>query len=563
MVQDARLNNTLNQLTVLYVEDEAGVREQFQQFLNRRVGTLISAEDGVSGLEAFQLHHPDVVITDIQMPNLDGIAMSHQIRAINPNIPIIFTTAFEDSRYLKAAIDIGINKYLTKPLDTDLLLQSLKQCASRLQLDEIVSNNNQHLQTILDNLFAYVALLDPHGVVLEVNKAPLQRGGYRRDDVIGQFFYDAPWWAYDEKVRSRLLQAIDDACQGKTTRYDVTVKMGEEFVPIDFQIAPILDPNGQVIALLPTAVDITQRKQVEDRLAVSEEQYRLVLDGSELGYWDWNIVSNEVERNERWALMLGYSHEEIIHSPQQWTDFIHPDDRERAWKSINDVLEGQSAAHKIEYRMLHKDGSLRWILDLAKVVQFDDKGKPIRMSGTHTDITERKRLELELERQAHFDYLTGLYNRGHFIEKAELELARAIRYENPLSILMMDIDHFKQINDSYGHKVGDLVLQKLSESCRAILREVDIVGRLGGEEFAIILPETAAEESQEVADRLRIQLASTPVSIDGGKLVRFTVSIGGVALTTKVDNLDQLMSQADIALYDAKNAGRNKVIFHH
>lgn len=562
MSQNARLNNKLGQLTVLYVEDEADVREQLQQFLNRRVGTLISAEDGLAGLEAFQLHHPDIVITDIQMPNLDGIAMSHQIRAINPNIPIIFTTAFEDSRYLKAAIDIGINKYITKPLDTDLLLQSLKQCASRLQLDEIVSNNNQHLQTILDNLFAYVALLDPHGVVLEVNKAPLQRGGYQRDDVIGQFFYDAPWWAYDEKVRSRLLQAIDDACQGKTSRYDVTVKMGEDFVPIDFQISPIFDPNGQVVALLPTAADITQRKQVEDQLAVSEEQYRLVLDGSELGFWDWNIVSNEVERNERWALMLGYSYEEIKHTPQQWTDFIHPDDRDRAWKSISDVLEGRSAAHKIEYRMLHKDGSIRWILDLAKVVQFDDKGKPIRMSGTHTDITERKRLELELERQAHFDYLTGLYNRGQFIEMAELELARAIRYENPLSILMMDIDHFKQINDTYGHKVGDLVLQKLSESCRSILREVDIVGRLGGEEFAIILPETTADEAQEVADRLRSQLASTPVSIDGGKMVRFTVSIGGVALNTQEGNLDQLMSQADVALYDAKNAGRNKVVFH-
>ena len=116
----------------------------------------------------------------------------------------------------------------------------------------------------------------------------------------------------------------------------------------------------------------------------------------DLGFWDWKIDTNEVERDPVWAKILGYSHEEIKHTTQHWTDFIYPDDREKAWQSIQDVLDGRSSIHKIEYRMIHKNGSLRWIFDRAKVVQQDQDGRPIRMSGTHADITERKAAEAEL-----------------------------------------------------------------------------------------------------------------------------------------------------------------------
>ncbi len=133
----------------------------------------------------------------------------------------------------------------------------------------------------------------------------------------------------------------------------------------------------------------------------SERQLRFVLQGSALGYWDWDIATGKVDRNEQWAEMLGYTHGEIQRTPKQWTDFIHPDDRARAWSSINAVLEGRSQIHRIEYRMLHKDGSVRWILDQASVMQRDTDGKPLRMCGTHTDITARKQNELELERYRH------------------------------------------------------------------------------------------------------------------------------------------------------------------
>jgi len=433
--------------------------------------------------------------------------------------------------------------------------------------------------------------------------------------------------------------------------------------------------------------EVSDRKEAEDHLKQKEEQLRFVLEGAEQGLWDWDIANGTVERNKRWAEMLGYTYDEIKDTTQQWTDFIHPGDRDRAWRSINDVLEGRAASHKAEYRMLHKNGSIRWILDQANVMARDAHGKPVRMSGTHTDITdrklleaqssessrrlktildnmfsyvalldtdglvqevnnapldragyrreevigqyfydapwwsydekvrgqlinaihdakhgkssrydvlvkmgddlvpidfqiapvrdtagsingllatavditERKHLEDELNLQAHLDYLTGLDNRRSFMEKGEIELSRAHRYDTAMSVLMLDIDFFKKINDTYGHQVGDSVLKTLAMKFQAVLRNVDIVGRLGGEEFGVVLPETAIDEAVEVAERLRAVIAQAEVTLPAGLPIHFTVSIGVAALDEKNTNIDMLLNAADKALYRAKGSGRNKV----
>jgi len=452
-------------------------------------------------------------------------------------------------------------------------------------------------------------------------------------------------------------------------------------------LALVITPFFYFLFIRPTILASQIARKNAFAFQEKEEQLRFVLQGSDLGFWDWDIVKNEVHRNTRWAEMLGFTDKEIQHTTKQWTDFIYPDDRERAWQSINDVLEGKSPAHKIEYRMLHKDGSLRWVLDQAKVIQRDMDGKPTRMSGTHTDITdrkqqevdndqntllikrildnlfayvalldihgvvqevnkapleragyrredvigqyfydapwwnydkevqaqliaainaakegrssrydvvvkmgedlvpidflitpvrdsvgqiigllptavditERKQLEDELNRQAHLDYLTGLPNRRSFMERFEQELSRALRYDNTLSILMLDIDLFKQVNDIYGHQAGDQVLKTLAMVFQEVLRHVDIVGRLGGEEFGIVLPEIGIEKAVEVAERLREVISTTPVKLPIGLQLQFTVSIGIATRVEKNMTIDTLLNEADKALYRAKEAGRNKV----
>jgi diguanylate cyclase (GGDEF)-like protein/PAS domain S-box-containing protein len=175
------------------------------------------------------------------------------------------------------------------------------------------------------------------------------------------------------------------------------------------------------------------------------------------------------------------------------------------------------------------------------------------------DISERKRMQAELERQAHLDALTGLSNRGHFMQRAEFELARALRYAKPLSLLMMDIDNFKQINDTHGHRAGDEVLRTLAATCRRTLREIDLIGRIGGEEFAVVLPEAGMEQAQEVAERLRRDIAAAGAGLDADTSIGFTVSIGIAGLESGKVTIDSLLSAADQAMYAAKAAGKNCV----
>jgi diguanylate cyclase (GGDEF)-like protein len=172
---------------------------------------------------------------------------------------------------------------------------------------------------------------------------------------------------------------------------------------------------------------------------------------------------------------------------------------------------------------------------------------------------ENSNTRAELERRAYSDYLTGLPNRRYFIEEAEVELSRFHRYGGQLSLIMFDIDRFKQVNDAYGHSIGDRVLQKIADICRSSLRDIDIIGRIGGEEFAILLPQTGAEDAKKAAERLRIAISQAQVAVSDGMLPSFTASFGVSIAEGKDISIDQLLNQADNALYEAKESGRNRV----
>ncbi|MFA6313936.1 MAG: diguanylate cyclase, partial [Sterolibacterium sp.] len=220
------------------------------------------------------------------------------------------------------------------------------------------------------------------------------------------------------------------------------------------------------------------------------------------------------------------------------------------------VIGGESGA--LEFEIVGLKGGHRW-LDTHAVPMRDANGNIKGLLGVTRDVTERKLAQRELERLAQTDALTGLANRRHFMESAEQELSRTLRYGGQLSVLMADIDHFKNINDTHGHQAGDLVLQRLGELCREMLRDVDVVGRIGGEEFAVALPQTGAEKALEVAERLRKTVAKSEVPLAHGIPLRITLSLGVTTLVDSNTNVDTLLAQADKALYEAKNLGRDRV----
>jgi diguanylate cyclase (GGDEF)-like protein len=172
---------------------------------------------------------------------------------------------------------------------------------------------------------------------------------------------------------------------------------------------------------------------------------------------------------------------------------------------------------------------------------------------------ENSKTRAELEHRAYSDYLTGLPNRRYFIEEAESELSRFHRYGGEISLIMFDIDRFKQVNDDYGHSIGDRVLQKIADICRASLREIDIIGRIGGEEFAILLPQTGSEEAKKTAERLRVAISQAEIVLSETVKSKVTASFGVVALRDGNFSIDELLNQVDKALYEAKESGRNRV----
>lgn len=326
---------------------------------------------------------------------------------------------------------------------------------------------------------------------------------------------------------------------------------------VDNRKEPIKNDDGEIIGLFGIARDITDRKTIESALKENQERLALATISNGVGIWDWDLQTLEMVWDDSMFSLYHIDRADFTGIIDAWERSLHPDDSERSEQEVQDAISGKKP-FDTEFRVIWPNGEVHYIKAVAKVFR-DENGKALRMLGTNIDITERKHLEEELTRQAHLDYLTGLSNRRHFMAQGEVELSRAIRYDTSLSALMLDIDFFKKVNDTYGHQAGDNVLQALSKVCQDTLRQVDIIGRIGGEEFAIILPETEAEEALDAAERLREAITKTEVTISAGLPIRFTVSIGVITLDDKNINIDMLLNQADKALYEAKETGRNKV----
>ncbi|MDR3395329.1 MAG: diguanylate cyclase, partial [Parasulfuritortus sp.] len=328
-------------------------------------------------------------------------------------------------------------------------------------------------------------------------------------------------------------------------------------------VVPVLIAALIVLAIITLVTYYLYRlnrrlSNTQDHLEESEKRLQLALAAANQGWFDLDIRTGEAAISKECAGILGLDPEARHNTLNKWKDNIHADDREATMAAFQRCLDNGGPV-TMEYRRHIPDRGWTWIRSVGQITEWGPAHQPLRMIGIHTDISEQKMVALELERQARTDHLTGVSNRGYFMELAEHELRRSVRYGTPLTVFMMDIDFFKQINDRYGHKVGDTVLKKLTEVCLDELREVDIIGRMGGEEFAIILPETVISEGAEVAERLRKTIANTAIPMEAGLPLHCTVSIGVTALSSMDDNIDVLLNLADKALYEAKNSGRNSV----
>ncbi|MEQ9547113.1 MAG: sensor domain-containing diguanylate cyclase [Marinobacter sp.] len=228
--------------------------------------------------------------------------------------------------------------------------------------------------------------------------------------------------------------------------------------------------------------------------------------------------------------------------------------------AVNHAVEASVAKDEpfsIEYALRRKDGQTIWVWERGRCI--DDDGE-LLLEGIVLDISDRKALEEELSEMATHDPLTGLNNRREMTHLLEEEVARATRYSREVALLWIDFDHFKDINDSFGHAAGDAVLRNVSHLLVDGIRAVDSVGRFGGEEFVILLPEMGVEEAYEAAERLRQRVHETSIPLDTGESVPLTISIGIAVFPQHGRSPEALCAAADKAMYRAKQSGRNCVV---
>ena len=238
---------------------------------------------------------------------------------------------------------------------------------------------------------------------------------------------------------------------------------------------------------------------------------------------------------------------------------MHPDDWPHCQAALQAHFIEETPQYQTEHRIRGKDGEWRWVLDRGKITVRNAEGRPLRMAGAQTDITERKKMQDALLEQATHDPLTGLLNRRTLDEALPRELHRCQRSGEPLTVAMLDLDHFKHFNDAYGHEAGDLVLQAVGELLSRSLRASDIACRYGGEELTVVMPSSSLDDARSRLGEVRQAIMGLRLRYRNDELPAITVSIGIAEVVDQETDSATLLGRADAALYQAKAQGRNQI----
>ncbi|SDH12028.1 sensor domain-containing diguanylate cyclase [Propionivibrio dicarboxylicus] len=336
----------------------------------------------------------------------------------------------------------------------------------------------------------------------------------------------------------------------KAGYYDAFSLLVYQFLLFALTSSLVLMVNRRLHTALEADIERTRCSEAAAR--VSEARLVRAELASRAGNWELHLDTNRVLGSEGAARIYGIAVAQMDYDGLK--KFPLPEYREMLDRAMIRLIR-QQVPFDMEFKIRAVDSGQ--VKDVRSLATFDAAHRVV--FGTVQDISDRKAIENQLERLAQIDTLTGTYTRRQFMALAERELARAIRYSSMTSVMMVDVDKFKGVNDSFGHQMGDRVLRELGQLFATALRETDFVGRLGGEEFAVFLPETDLPLAVEVAERLRKAVEQLVLPLEGGEVLNVTVSIGVAPFSGVVANIDSPLADADKALYEAKRSGRNRI----
>jgi diguanylate cyclase (GGDEF)-like protein/PAS domain S-box-containing protein len=542
-------------LAVLIVEDSESDAQLIVRFLKKTGHDLVYKQVETADQMRAALEKPwDVVISDYNLPHFDGRAALELLKEMQLDIPFIVVSGVIGEECAVEMMKAGAHDYLIKDNLARLapaVMRELEQAEirrERKQAEQALRESEERYRTLVEQASDGIFIADGTGRYLDVNSAGCKLSGYSREEILQLAMQDVTKLSPEKPLRFKELQ------EGKTVMSEREM-IRKDGTLIYVEISARQLPDGRFQGIVR---DITARKQAEDRLS----QLSQAVEHSPASIVITDVNGSIEYVNPKFTIVTGYILDDVRgKTPPQM--FGSGETKSEIIAEHTQTIRSGREWHgeMINHR---KDGTAYWeAVSISPII--DSSGIITHFVAVNEDITARKqdeekiqRLNAGLEQLAMTDYLTNLYNRRYFMQRGTEEFKRARRNNQPLALLMIDIDHFKKVNDIYGHEVGDMTLQQVAAVLKSSLREIDILGRMGGEEFAVLLPNISMREAAILAERVRKNIAGTPVEIPGASLI-ITISIGVAVLTDELSGIDNVLKNADVAMYQAKRYGGNRV----
>jgi diguanylate cyclase (GGDEF)-like protein/PAS domain S-box-containing protein len=430
----------------------------------------------------------------------------------------------------------------------DFILATLEDVTEQRRAETARRASESRFRALVDNSPDLIAILRSDGSWIGSQSAARLLGYTSGEDIEGGVF--SLVHPDDIPAAQAALAEVVAGTRGNDKPHELRMRTvtGEY---LDFEcVGTNLGDHEAIRGVVITARNITERKRMEHALHAARAQFQAVFEHAQIVVSLLNLEGNIIDINYAGCHILGRTRQELVGTPG--TGPVHPDDVDRVVEATLRQLDGSDES--VEFRMVTASGAEVWVMSSASFIDPGGGVEPYVVS-IQADITEQRRLQERLAREATRDPLTGVYNRGAFM--TELELALSRRTSSPLALLFVDLDRFKEVNDSFGHEAGDAVLATIARRMQDCVRAGDVVARLGGDEFVVLCTEDIdVDEAQAVAERVRAT-TDEPVPVHGAPL-----SIGasvGVVLGHSGDDPTALLRAADAATYRAKQAGRGRV----
>ncbi len=559
--------------------------------------------------------HPAMLLLDLELPDTNGLDLLRTLNNEGLTIPTILFTAHGSEQVAIDAFRLGVQNYLIKPVEPELLESAISQALNETRLQQektrLLSELNEKVTWLLALSKigqSVTSTLDLDDVLRRIVEA-----GVRLTDAdegflalldysSGNLFLRATK-NLDGEITSSMRLPVSDSLlgdvlkSGKPVREiaqerDATIKISTGLlvhsllhVPIYSKGRPLgvlsvdnrkkmqpFTPKDEVlltsladyasVALENASLyqqarhEITERKRIEAALRESEERYELAVRGANEGIWDLNLKKNKIHYSSRWKEMLGYLDGEIGDEPGEWFNRVHPDEIDLLKAALVNHLSGKTTHLEAEYRMRCKDGVYRWMVCRGIAVRGAD-GEVSRVAGSQADISERKEVDGKLLHVAFHDRLTDLPNRALFMEHLQKAIQRTRSDPDySFAVLFLDLDKFKDVNDSLGHPTGDQLLIAVARILQNALGEKDVVARLGGDEFVLFFDKVGDKEAAIGKSREILASLAAPIRL-GQHQVFISTSIGIVLSTLGYSKPEDVLRDADIAMYAAKSQGKS------